>query len=89
MISDRPGDRLQQRASNTDVKKSEQLMHNLSGGFTPDVFETLRSRPALVSELALRGSEPALSVDVPCGSTQCCRPGGSVRANSSTAARLH
>ena len=46
-------DRLQLRASNSDVRKSELLKHNVAGGFTPEVFETLRSHPALVSELAL------------------------------------
>ena len=46
-------DRLQLRSSNSDVKKSELLKHNVTGGFTPEVFETLRSHPALVSELAL------------------------------------
>jgi hypothetical protein len=35
------------------VKKSELLKCNFAGGFTPEVFETLRSHPALVSELAL------------------------------------
>ena len=46
-------DKLEQRASNTDVKKSELLKHNVSGGFTEEAFELLRARPALISELAI------------------------------------
>ena len=44
---------LETRIGHSDVKKSELLKHNVSGGFTPEVFETLRSHPALISELAL------------------------------------
>ena len=46
-------EKLEQRANNSDVKKSELLKYNVAGGFTPEVFETLRSHPALISELAL------------------------------------
>ena len=46
-------DKLEQRASNTDVKKSELLKYNVSGGFTEEAFELLRARPALISELAI------------------------------------
>jgi putative restriction endonuclease len=49
----RNADRLEQRASNSDVKKSELLKHNVLGGFTEDAFQLLHSNPALVSEIAL------------------------------------
>ena len=46
-------DQLEQRASNSDIKKSELLKHNVSGGFTPEVFQTLRDHPSVISELVL------------------------------------
>lgn len=45
--------KLETRVGNSDVKKSELLKHNVAGGFTEEVFETLRSHPALISELAM------------------------------------
>ena len=44
---------LLRRASNSDVKKSELLKHNVHGGFTEEAFTLLRTHPALVSEVAL------------------------------------
>lgn len=46
-------DKLEHRAGNTDVKKSELLKYNIAGGFTEEAFELLRARPALISELAI------------------------------------
>lgn len=44
---------VQTRIGHTDGKKSELLKYDVNGGFKPEVFDLLRSRPSLVSELAL------------------------------------
>lgn len=41
------------RKGHSDGKKSQLLKHAVCGGFTPDIFDLLRKRPSLVSELAL------------------------------------
>jgi putative restriction endonuclease len=43
----------ERRKGRNDPKKSELLKYAVKGGFTPEVFDLLHSRPALVSELAL------------------------------------
>ena len=42
------------RQSSTDAKKSDLLAKDAAGGFSPEVQATLRSDPALVSEIAAR-----------------------------------
>lgn len=49
----RNAENLVARASNSDIKKSELLKHHVEGGFTQEVFDTLSSHPALISELAV------------------------------------
>ncbi|MBS0266609.1 MAG: HNH endonuclease, partial [Planctomycetes bacterium] len=41
------------RHGHSDAKKSELVKHAVSGGFTPEIFELLRSDQNLVSEVAL------------------------------------
>ena len=44
-------DRLQRRSSNTDVLKSELIKHDVSGGFTPEVYKALKRDAALFRDV--------------------------------------
>lgn len=40
------------RQSNTDAKKSELIKHNISGGFTAEIYKKLRKNQGLIKEIA-------------------------------------